>query len=177
MNVDVCEVVRAAMDMEEDARAFYVQAANNATNPLARRTFEALAEWEIEHKKLLQAVYEQAETTRSCPALAELEAEQVEMIRQADGIFKTALADIVDALEPDPTLDAAYATAMDKERRAIAFYREQLEATEVETERDLYRFLLDQERGHHLNLLATTEEYLNDQDYWNFKEEMWIVTG
>lgn len=176
MDVNVCEVMQVAMEMEEDSRAFYEAAAANATNPLAKRTFEALAQWEVEHKRLLQAVYDRAEATQSCPALADIDAEQIEIIRQAEGIFKTALEDIREALEPDPTLESAYATAMEKERKAIAFYREQLEATDSEAERDLYQFLLDQERGH-LNLLATTEEYLNDTSYWNFKEEMWIVTG
>jgi len=176
MAVDVCEVMQTAMDMEEDSRAFYVDAADNATNPLAKRTFEALAEWEVGHKQLLQSVYDEAETTQSCPALTELSAEHVEMMQAAAEIFKSALNDLKGDLGPDASLDDAYVTAMEKERQAIAFYRGQLEETGNENEQELYQFLLDQERGH-LNLLATTEEYLNDQDYWNFKQEMWIVTG
>jgi len=176
MDVDVCEVIQTAMDMEDNAREFYLEAADRATNPLAKRTFSALADWELDHKRLLQSVYDEAEATHSCPALTELNPEQLEMMQAAAEIFKGALHDLKGELAPDSSLDDAYATAMEKERKAIAFYREQLEATDNENERHLYEFLLGQERAH-LNLLATTEEYLNDQDYWNFKEEMWIVTG
>ena len=176
MAVDVCEVMQRAIEMEEDARAFYAEVAQEATNPLAKRTFEALAEWEVEHQTLLQSVYDTAEATQSCPALGELSPEQVEMMAAAAEIFNSALADLKGELTDDPTLDEAYAAAMEKERQAIAFYRGRLEGTENENERELYGFLLDQERGH-LNLLATTEEYLNETAYWHFKQEQWIVTG
>lgn len=173
---DICDVMQKAMEMEEDARAFYENAAAEATNPLAEKTFEALAEWEIEHRKLLESVYEEAESTGSCPVLTELEAERVEMVEEAEEIFTTALQQVEDTLSHDPTLEGAYATAMEKEREAIRFYQEQLDATDDENEQMLYEFLLGQERGH-LNLLATTEEYLNDTQYWHFREEQWIVTG
>lgn len=173
---DVCEVMQKAIEMEEDAQHFYQKAANEATNPLAKRTFEALSEWEVEHRKLLQQVYEKSEATGSCPAISELDPEQVAMIEEAEAIFKTALSDVEDTLAHDPTLEGAYSTAMEKERKAIAFYREQLEATGDENERMLYEFLLGQERSH-LNLLATTEKYLDETEYWHFEQEQWIVTG
>ncbi|MEA3401253.1 MAG: ferritin family protein [Armatimonadota bacterium] len=173
---DVCEVMQEAIEMERDAQRFYTKAASEATNPLAKRTFEALSEWEVEHEKLLRDVFEKARATDSCPALGELEPKQVDMMQQAEQIFMTALEDVGDTLANDPTLEGAYATAMDKERRAIRFYGQHLEEAEGENERMLYEFLLGQERGH-LNLLATTEEYLNDTQYWHFKEEMWMATG
>ncbi len=174
--MDVCEVMQRAIEMEEDAERFYTRAASEATNPLAKRTLEALAEWEVEHKRLLQDVHDKAEATQTCPALSELEPEHVEMMEEAEQIFKTALGDVQDTLAHDPTLEGAYATAMEKERNAIRFYQEQMEEAESEDERRLYEFLHGQERAH-LNLLATTEEYLNDTQYWNFREEQWIVTG
>lgn len=174
--MDVCEVMQTAIEMEQDAQRFYQDAANAATNPLAKRTFEALSSWEVEHETLLRDVYEKAAATDSCPALSELDAEQVDMIAEAETVFKSALEDVAGAVADDPTLDDAYATAMDKERKAIAFYRSQLDEAQSDAETQLYEFLLGQERGH-LNLLATTEEYLNDTKYWHFKQEQWIVTG
>ena len=173
---DICDVMEQAIEMEEDAQHFYQKAANEATNPLAKRAFEALSEWEVEHRKLLAEVFEKAEATGSCPAITDLDPEQVTMMEEAEAIFKTALSDVEDTLAHDPTLDGAYATAMEKERKAIRFYREKLEQTDDENERMLYEFLIGQERSH-LNLLATTEEYLNDTAYWHFDQEQWIVTG
>lgn len=174
--MDVCEVMQKAIELEVDSERFYTNAAKESSNPLAIRTFEALAEWEVEHERLLRDVFEKAEATQSCPMLTELDAEQVDMMAEAGTIFKSALQDVRDTLAHDPTLTGAYATAMQKERNAIAFYKSQLDEAQTEAESQLYGFLLDQERGH-LNLLATTEEYLNDTKYWHFKEEQWIVTG
>lgn len=174
--MDVCEVMQKAIEMEQDSQEFYCSSAEKASNPLAKQTFEALAEWEVEHAKLLRDVHDKAEATNSCPALTELDAEQIDMMEQAKEIFKGALDMVEDAVEEDPTLDDAYSTAMSKERKAIDFYKGQLDVTEDEAERHLYEFLLGQERGH-LELLATTEEYLNDTKYWHFKEEMWMATG
>ena len=173
--MDVCEVMVVAIEMEAESELFYQQAASTSSNPLAIRTFEALAEWEVEHRRLLEAVHAKAEATQSCPTLAELEAEELDMIEHAELIFKTALQDVDDTLAHDKTLSGANATEKEKERKAIAFYQEQLEATEDPNEKQLYAFLLKQERGH-LSLLATTEEYLNDTKYWFFKEEMWFAT-
>lgn len=173
---DVCEVMQQAIEMEEDAQHFYQKAAETSSNPLAKRTFEALSEWEVEHKKLLTEVYNKADATGSCPTIMELDPEQVAIIEEAEEIFKTALSDVEDVLAHDPTLEGAYATAMEKERKAISFYKEHLEATDDDNEKMLYEFLIGQERSH-LNLLATTEEYLNDTSYWHFEQEQWIVTG
>ena len=62
------------------------------------------------------------------------------------------------------------------ERDAIKFFSGLVDGAQSEIESELYGFMLDQERDK-LNLLATTDEYLNDTAYWNFKNEMWIVTG
>lgn len=173
---DVCDVMKTAISMEEDSERFYREAAGNAENPLARHTFEALADWEVEHRKLLQQVFDKAEATDSCPALSELDVEQTDVQEAATAIFDAAREQVEREPEPSEELDNAYAAAMAKERAAIEFYRSHIAETDDENERQLYEFLLGQERGH-LNLLATTEEYLNDTKYWHFKQEHWIVTG
>jgi rubrerythrin len=168
--------MQKAIEMEQDSQEFYRNSAEDASNPLAKQTFEALAEWEVEHEKLLRDVHDKAEATDSCPALTELDAEQMDMMEQAKEIFKGALDAVEGGVEHDPSLDDAYSIAMEKERKAVAFYKGQLDKTDDEAEQHLYEFLLGQERGH-LELLATTEEYLNDTKYWHFKEEMWMATG
>lgn len=176
MDVDVCEAMGVALDMEEQSRQSYAEAAEKATNPLAKRTFAALAEWETEHKRLLESVRSTAEATKACPLLSELSPQDLEIMQAAEEIFKGALDDLKGELAPDASLDDAYAAAMAKERKAIEFYRQRLEETVDANEQDLYGFLLGQEREH-LSLLATTEEYLNDTKYWHFKQEMWMATG
>jgi len=173
---DVCDVMKTAISMEEDSERFYREAAEKAKNPLAQHTFEALADWEVEHQKLLQDVFDKAEATDSCPMISDLDIEQSDIRKAAKRIFDCALEQVEEAPEEDPELTEAYAAAMAKERAAIEFYKSHIAETDDDNEEQLYEFLLGQERGH-LELLATTEEYLNDTTYWNFKQEMWIVTG
>lgn len=173
---DVCDVMKTAISMEEDSERFYREAAETADNPLAESTFEALADWEVEHKQFLQQVFDEAEASDSCPAVSELDVEKPDIRQAAERIFECALEQVEDAPEPCPEIEQAYAAAMAKERSAIEFYKSHIAETDDEDEQALYEFLLDQERDH-LNLLATTEEYLNDTKYWHFKQEQWIVTG
>ncbi len=42
---------------------------------------------------------------------------------------------------------------------------------------EVMRRAIEMEKAPHLNLLATTEEYLNETAYWHFKQEQWIVAG
>ncbi len=173
---DVCDVMKTAISMEEDSERFYRDAAEEADNPLATNTFEALADWEVEHKKLLQDVFEKAEVAEACPALTELDIEQSDVKKAAAMIFDAAREEATGEPEASEALNEAYAAGMAKERAAIEFYKSQIADTDHENEQELYKFLLGQERGH-LELLATTEEYLNDTQYWHFKEEMWMATG
>lgn len=173
---DVCDVMRTAISMEEDSERFYREAAEDSENPLAQNTFEALADWEVEHRKLLQDVFDRAQATDACPALSDLDIEESDVKKAAAGIFDAAREQVSGEPEASEALNRAYAAAMAKERAAIEFYRSQIADTDNENEVQLYEFLLGQERGH-LELLATTEEYLNDTKYWHFKEEMWMATG
>ena len=173
---DVCELMQRAIHMAEEREAFYCSDAAKSSNPLAARTFAALAQWEGEHRALLASVYESAEAADSCPMLEALAPQQREMIAECGLIFDAARA----SLEGEPTCEAtlleAYAFAMARQREAINLWSEALAEAQSDAERELYGFLLAQERDK-LNLLATTEEYLSDTIYWNFRQEMWIVTG
>jgi len=172
----VREIIQEAIQIEKDGEDYYRQVASRTSNPLARHTFDSLADQEAQHREIFRAHYEAMEQEKGWPSLAELGVEPREAVADAENIFKAALADLEGELAEEPGLDEAYAKAMQMERDTIAFYREQLGAAQDHSQRELYEFLIEQERGH-LNLLATTEEYLNDTANWHFKEEQWIVTG
>ena len=65
---------------------------------------------------------------------------------------------------------------MEFERKSIALYRTEAERATEHNAREFYEFLTEEERGH-LNLLATTLEYLDHPDSWYLTEEQWIVEG
>lgn len=173
---DVCELMKQGITMAEERQAFYLSDACETANALAAQTFESLAKWEGEHIEFLRAVYDTAEATDSCPMLEGLNAEQRDMMAACGDIFDAAQVDAPETVEEDPGLGDAYSKAMSMERDAIEFFTGLVNGAQNEAETDLYEFMVGQERDK-LNLLATTDEYLNDTAYWNFKQEMWIVTG
>lgn len=173
---DVCEMMKQGIAMAEERQAFYLSDACETANPLAAKTFESLAKWEGEHIEFLRAVYDTAEATNSCPMLEGLNAEQRDMMAVCETIFSDAQAIAPESVEEDAAVDDAYSRAMGMERDAIMFFSGLVDEAQGEAESELYGFMLNQERDK-MNLLATTDEYLNDTAYWNFKQEMWIVTG
>ncbi len=55
-------------------------------------------------------------------------------------------------------------------------HRTETERATEHNARELYEFLTEDERRH-LNLLATTLEYLDHLDSWYLTKEQWIVEG
>lgn len=171
-----CEIMEEAIQLEKDGEKFYRESAGKTENPLARRTFEWLADEEVEHRRVFETAYAAIEGTDACPAPEELGRDHTAATEAAREIFAQALADVKGELPRDDEVERAYATAMQMERDTITLYADRAREAEDENERKLYELLLAEERDH-LNLLVTTEEYLSDTAYWHFKEEQWIVTG
>lgn len=171
-----CEIMEEAIQLEKGGEEFYREQAGKAENPLAAKTFEWLADEELKHRQVFETAYAAIQGTDVCPALQDLGHSHTLASEAAREIFEAARADLEDEATSDPQIEQAYATAMRMERETIDLYRRRAEEAEDDNERKLYEFLLVEERDH-LNLLATTEEYLNDTAYWYFKEEQWIVTG
>jgi len=165
-----------AMQLEKDGEEFYREQARKAENPLAAKTFGWLADEELKHRQVFETAYAAIQGTDVCPALEDLGHSHSLASEAAREIFQAARADLEGEVTSNPQMEQAYAIAMRMERETIDLYRQRAEEAEDENERKLYELLLAEERDH-LDLLATTEEYLNDTEYWYFKEEQWIVTG
>ena len=63
------DILRLAIEREEDARAFYLQARERARTPFEEELFDRLAQQELQHKndleKQLQEIEAQIETDRA----------------------------------------------------------------------------------------------------------------
>ncbi len=172
---EVLSIIIQAIQLEEDGEKYYREAAARVHNPLARTTFEKLAEWEEEHKQLLRAYYD-AMQQRGWPAMSEMRVKGVDVKQEAASIFAQALEQIEGAIPKEMELTDLYQGALEMERESIDLYRTQAGQTDDENAREFFEHLVEQERGH-LNLLATTLEYLDDTDSWHFTQEQWTVEG
>jgi len=171
-----CEIMEEAIKLEKDGEEFYREQAGKAENPLAAKTFGWLADEELKHRQVFETAYATVQDTDVCPTPEALGHSHTLASEAVKEIFEAARGDLEGEVTSDPQIGQVYVIAMRMERETIDLYRQRAEEAEDENERKLYEFLLAEERDH-LNLLATTEEYLNDPEYWYFKEEQWIVTG
>jgi len=173
---DVLSIIQQAIQLEEDGRKYYAAAAARVRNPLAQATFEKLAEWEAEHKQYFMAYYEVMQQQRDWPPMSEMDVRDVDIKQEAARIFAQALEQIEGVIAEEAELTEIYEGATEMERKSIDLYRTEAEQVDDENAIEFYEFLVVQERDH-LNLLATTLEYLNDPDSWYLTEEQWTVEG
>ena len=169
-------VIKQAMQLEDDGRQYYLQAAARARNPLAKNTFQWLAEQEQQHKQYFVAYYQIMEEQHDWPPMSKIGVSPQDARQEAARIFQQALAQIEEAVPADIGLSELYDGAMELERKSIDLYRTEAERATEHNAREFYEFLTEEERGH-LNLLATTLEYLDHPDSWYLTEEQWIVEG
>lgn len=126
--------IRQALQAEINAYTFYSMAAEEATDPDVRALFASLSEMEREHLENLADKYH---------AHIEMDARLAPhpKIRQI----------ILDEIEEVPTADrplALYARAIEMERRARAFFLQQVDGLEEGLEREIYRELAAEEDEH-----------------------------
>lgn len=169
-------VIKQAMQLEDDGRQYYLQATARARNPLAKNTFQWLAEQEQQHKQYFVAYYQIMEEQHDWPPMSQIGVSTQAARQEAARIFQQALTQIEEGVPEDIELSELYDGAMELERKSIDLYRTEAERATEHNAREFYEFLTEQERGH-LNLLATTLEYLDHPDSWYLTEEQWIVEG
>ena len=141
--------IRQALQAEMNAYTFYAMAAEEATDPDVRALFASLSEMEREHLENLSDKYH---------AHIEMDVRPTPHPK----IRQIILDEIEEVPAPDRPL-ALYERAIEMERRARAFFLQQVEGLEEGLEREIYRELAAEE-DEHISLLeaglAKTREAL-----------------
>jgi len=165
-NTKTIEILKQAILFEKRGKAFYKNAADNASDPEVKRIFQIMADEEDDHVKFLAEQYKKY---------------------QKDGKFDAgSLPDTTDRIVADDVIDknlkdkitaagfeaSAISLAIEMENRAIAAYTERAENAEDEGERAFYQWLADWEKTHHELLFKIDEELKekiwNDNNFWPF---------
>jgi rubrerythrin len=152
------EVLKMALLLERQARAFYEQVAGQTGSPAVRELFRTLAAEEARHAEVL-AVRGSGAATAPGPV--------------SDALSGLVLSkDIRKQINAAGFEAAAISAAIDMENRAVALYSGRAkEATDPE-ECELYRWLTEWERGHQRFLARIHQELLeeiwHDSGFWPF---------
>lgn len=160
------EILKSAMLLEMRGKAFYRNAAGQASNPAIKDFFEIMAEEENYHIKILSDQYK---SYQSSGKFAAVQYDGRESGDVASTVLNRALKEKIESAGFE---SAAIQAAMAMEERAISLYAKRAEETGDPEEKKLYEWLSNWENGH-LNILMDmdrelTEKIWNDNQFWPF---------
>jgi rubrerythrin len=133
-----------AVKFESDGRDFYLRAAAEVQNPLAKAVFEALAEDEKEHVRRVREIYEELKDKPGWPTTTAMVARRSGVI----DAFEQAALHLKEEVPADTTAEQALQTALDMEAKGLAFYRERLAKASSDAEAEFFKTLLAEEEVH-----------------------------
>jgi rubrerythrin len=150
------EVLKMALLLEWQGKAFYEQVARQTRSSAVRELFGTLAAEEQKHAEIL--------SERDAPAVSGT---------APDTLAKLVLsADIRKQIGAASYEAAAISAAIDMENRAVALYAQRAGEAADPAERAMYQWLADWERGHQRFLARLHQELLEeiwqDSGFWPF---------
>lgn len=167
----ISQVLDTALQNELRGREILLEARENVENPLAKATFEFLANEEMKHIDAIKTFA--AGLSIDPQALAAFDpAEAKERIYSIFERFKVAFEAV--AATDEPRMEA-YRVALDMERRGHNFYKRAAEQSADENARALYAFLASEEIKH-FELIQDTHDFLQQPDALLAIEERWMQT-
>lgn len=165
------EPLRIALQIETEGKKFLLEAAERCERPIAKRTFTYLAEQEDLHYEKIQRMYQAiAETGESIDPEAD-ETEAAQKIRD----FNDKLAELRDSVEASADDIEAYKTALEMEEDTEQFYQEKIGETDDENIKQIYRYLIAEEKAHSV-MLQSCLNFMEDPSAWFItrKESDWL---
>ena len=166
------EVLRLAVRMEADGKEFYQKASRKSSNKLAKELFHQLANEEDVHRKKFVEIYKALKRGQNWPDVGpppakggKIKSLFAEATKSLGSKFKVAESEL-----------EAIKTAIDMEIRSYNLYHSRSRESTLPVEKQFYKTLAGEERGHHLALLDSYE-YLSDPAGWFTKKEHWSLDG
>ena len=166
------EVLQLAVRMEADGKEFYQKASRKSSNELAKELFHQLANEEDVHRKKFVEIYKALKRGQNWPDVGS-PSEKGKKIKSLFAEATEALSSKIKVVESELE---AIKTAMDMEIRSYNLYHSRSKQSTLPVEKQFYKTLAGEERGHHLALLDSYE-YLSDPAGWFTKKEHWSLDG
>ncbi|MBN1862542.1 MAG: ferritin family protein [Dehalococcoidales bacterium] len=158
------EALQVAIQMEIDGKEFYLKASRESGNEMGKKLLASLAAEEDLHRQTFEEIYRSLKDKKGWPE-TRLESDGGAGLRT---IFARATAD--SGVKAQASELDAVKTAMDMENKTYDYYQAQSQTASYGGEKEFYRALMAQERGHYLVLLDYYE-YLKDPAGWFVQQE------
>ncbi len=173
-NKEMVDALKAAIEMEEEGRTFYLDSAKKTKNDFGKRVFEALADDETRHIVAIRSYCHSMTQKDKAPRLCAVMPAHKNIKERL--VFGKKEMEILKNMPEDADGLKAYEVAMDMENKGYAFYKEQLERSQDPDVKELYKFLISEEETH-FELIDSTYKYLKDPASWFAEDEKPIVEG
>jgi len=161
---EILKALRTAMEAELTGHAFYRNASRSTRDPKGKKTFERMAEEEMEHFNFLRLQYQSMAKNGKYDFSEKLLKRQVK--HAGSPIFSD---DIMKGIKDAHFEVSALTIGMKLEMEAMRFYRECAEKAENEEVRNLYTQLADWEKDHYeafrQQLQVLKEEYFQANNF------------
>ena len=163
--MDINEALKTALDNEQKGQDIYKEAANKTKNPIVEKTFRYLADQEAVHIKDIKKYLE----------TKEIESKE-ESLEKPQAFFSMTVKEFKDKTELSDDDIKAHETALELEKKAHAFYKEQHDKVSDEELRKFLKWLMDQENAHYV-LIQKTYDFIKDPVHFYSEEEAWMADG
>jgi len=162
------QCLRQAIAMEEEGKAFYLNAASSSSNQFAKNVFEALAKEEDYHIAKIGEVYRRVREGGSL-------SEWITCIAAGapHEIFEKTL--LMNAASSKGDIDALR-LGLEIEEKSIKYYQDLADEATDRYEKRFYLALTQEERGHYLKIMDSIE-YLSDPEGWHYVHQRSMVDG
>lgn len=163
--MDLKEAMAKALEMEKTGREFYLSVAEKSENPMVKEVFAYAAAQEKFHEDEIQKFIDSSEV--------ELGGDKSVDIKKFFGHEIESFTEHMTAAAEDVE---AYEKAMELEKTAFNFYKEEHDTTDDDEVKQFMVFLMDQENGHY-ELFRNGLEYLQNPDSYHMGGEDWSFEG
>jgi rubrerythrin len=158
--------------MEEDGKKFYQKASRKSSNRLAKQLFRHLSKEEDIHRKKFEEIYKALKKEQKWPDVEP----PFEKGKKIKSVFAEATKALGGKFNVAESEFEAIKTAMDMEIRSYNLYHSRSAESTHPVEKQFYKTLAREERGHHLALLDSYE-FLSNPTGWFTKKEHWSLDG
>ncbi|MFZ0389392.1 MAG: ferritin family protein [Calditrichia bacterium] len=160
------EVLKMALEMEEEGYDTYVKGAAKVENSMGKRMLERLAQDEIAHMRRIREAYEAIEGKRSWEKVSMHNKEEVTTFQ---GIFDRLRKDLNQSLEELGSYqvddEEVIETALNLESHAKFFYGEAAKKAADEKVKE-FLFTLEKEEQSHYDALRNINRFFADPANW-----------
>ena len=160
------EALQFSIQMEVDGKEYYQQASRQSSNKMGKELFQWLAGEEDKHRQKFEQIYKTIKANKAWP---EIDVQPGKGIRLST-LFSNAKSETAPKGKAQQAELNAIARAMEMESKTQDFYKSQNGKARYDAERNFYKALAAEERGHYL-ALVDYREYLIDPAGWFRKAE------